>query len=301
MVTLTGTGFSGATSVRLAGTSSSFQVLSDTLIVLFVPPEAGTGKVQVTGPGGTGESAASFTVTWPSLSVGDVIVPLGPGPTTASFPVTLTGTRVLPVTVAWATQDGSAVAGTDYLSGSGVLELPPGTDSGRIDVDVLGVSPPSATKSFQLVLSSPVNAVLSDSSAIGTLLGSGEATRLTSLPPCRVVDTRFGTGPLEGPPLPPFPDRRVFVLTGTCGIPAGAKAVVANITVAAPEAGGDLKIYPGDLPSGAVPASSAISFSAGKTRANNALIRLASDGSIAVENNSGATTGFILDVAGYFQ
>jgi hypothetical protein len=301
MVTLTGTGFTGATAVRLAGTSSSFQVLSDTLLVFFVPPEAASGTAQVTGPGGTGTSAGNFTVTWPSLSVGDVIVPLGPGPTTASFPVTLAGTRILPVTVAWATQDGSAVAGTDYLAGSGVLELPPGTDAGTIDVDVLGVSPPSTTKSFQVLLSSPVNAELADPSATGTLLGTGGGTKLATLPPCRVIDTRIGTGPLAGPPLEPYPARRVFVLTGTCGIPAGAKAVVANITVAAPASSGDLRIYPGDLSSLDAGPSSAISFTAGKTRANNALIKLAPDGSIAVENNSGATADFILDVAGIFQ
>ncbi len=276
MVTLTGTGFTGATAVRLAGTSSSFQVLSDTLLVFFVPPEAASGTAQVTGPGGTGTSAGNFTVTWPSLSVGDVIVPLGPGPTTASFPVTLSGARLLPVTVAWATQDGSAVAGTDYLAGSGVLELPPGTDAGTIDVDVLGVSPP-------------------------TLPGAGGGTKLATLAPCRVIDTRVGTGPLAGPALQPYPARRVFVLAGACGIPPGAAAIVANLTVAEAGAPGDLKVYPGDLSSAEAGASSAISFAAGKSRANNALVKLAPDGSIAVESSSTATVQLVLDVSGYFR
>ena len=47
--------------------------------------------------------------------------------------------------------------------------------------------------------------------------------------PCRVVDTRWAAGPLGGPALPANTDRE-FVVTGRCGIPAGAQAVSVNLT-----------------------------------------------------------------------
>ena len=64
-VTLTGTHFTGATAVRFgagSGTTAAFTVNSATSITVAVPPGALTGPVSVTGPGGTGTSAATFTV-----------------------------------------------------------------------------------------------------------------------------------------------------------------------------------------------------------------------------------------------
>ena len=45
-----------------------------------------------------------------------------------------------------------------------------------------------------------------------------------------------------------------------------------------------------------------VSFAAGRVRANNGLLKLATDGSgsIRVKNNSPATNHFILDVSGYY-
>lgn len=53
-VTITGSGFSGATEVRFATTSASFTVVDDTTIVATAPDlPAGVVGVRVTGPGGT--------------------------------------------------------------------------------------------------------------------------------------------------------------------------------------------------------------------------------------------------------
>ncbi len=118
--------------------------------------------------------------------------------------------------------------------------------------------------------------------------------------PCRLVDTRNPAGPSGGPALQPFA-QRTFVLAGSCGVPAGAKALSVNLTVTQPDAAGQLILYPADI--GGVPVASSINFAGGQTRANNAMVTLAYDGSggIKVHNASTGTVHFILDVNGYYQ
>jgi hypothetical protein len=73
-----------------------------------------------------------------------------------------------------------------------------------------------------------------------------------------------------------------------------------NVTAVQPSAAGELAFYAGD---GAPTGTSAISFSAGRTRANNAIVRLATDGSgtIKVTDRSAGPVHVVVDVNGYFQ
>ena len=61
-VTVTGTGFAGTTAVSFNGVAAWFTVVSAGQIAAVVPAGATTGPVAVTGPTGTGVSAASFVV-----------------------------------------------------------------------------------------------------------------------------------------------------------------------------------------------------------------------------------------------
>jgi hypothetical protein len=116
-----------------------------------------------------------------------------------------------------------------------------------------------------------------------------------TITPCRLADTRK---PADSPALSPGPDR-TFVIGGKCFIPADAQAVAFNFTVTQPTALGDLRIFTGG---GSVPTVSAMNYSAGQTRANNAIVPLGPSGDIVVHvDQSSGTVHFIIDVNGYFQ
>ena len=124
------------------------------------------------------------------------------------------------------------------------------------------------------------------------------ATDFYSLPPCRALDTRNPNGPLGGPVLSPG-QQRLFKVTGICGIPADADTISVNVTVVSPGAPGYFAFYPGNaFPLG----TSTINFSAGQTRANNAILSLATDGTgnLGVQNASAGSSHLIVDVNGYF-
>ena len=120
------------------------------------------------------------------------------------------------------------------------------------------------------------------------------------LTPCRVLDTRRASGPLGGPAIGGS-SQRTFTFPPACGIPSDARVVSANVTVVNPGAQGDLVIYPATLVT--APNASTISFRAGKTRANNSQLLLASDGTgrIVVKNNAAASLNLVVDVNGFYR
>jgi hypothetical protein len=124
-------------------------------------------------------------------------------------------------------------------------------------------------------------------------------TDFYSLAPCRLLDTRLAAGPY-GAPAVPAGSERVVVAAGRCGITASAKAVSLNVTAVTPAAAGNLRFFPGD---GTAPNASALNFAAGRTRANNAIVMLASSGSgtFAVRNSATASVDVVIDVNGYFE
>ncbi len=120
------------------------------------------------------------------------------------------------------------------------------------------------------------------------------------LAPCRVVDTRLSGGPGGAPAIQPSGTAdRVFVLTGgACSVPAAARAVSANVTVAQPQSAGSLLLYPAGLER---PGTSTVAFAADRTRANNAVLALSAAGEVQVHNTSAGTVQLVVDVNGYFR
>jgi hypothetical protein len=118
--------------------------------------------------------------------------------------------------------------------------------------------------------------------------------------PCRLVDTRNAAAPSGGPALVAGAVRSFPVTGGVCGIPSSAGAVSVNVTVVGAAAQGNLTLYPGDA--AGPPLASTLNFTAGVTRANNAVVRVAvNGGTINVKNGSAGSTHFVLDVNGYFR
>ena len=136
--------------------------------------------------------------------------------------------------------------------------------------------------------------------AASTTVAGPVATAFHTLVPCRALDTRRPAGPGGGPSLGAGATR-TFVATGSCGVPAAARSVSANVTVTNTSAGGQLVLYPGDLL--AAPGTLTLAFRAGQTRANNAVVGLASDtsGSFKITSTAAAPLDVVVDFNGWFE
>ena len=73
--------------------------------------------------------------------------------TRALFTVSLSKKSGRDARVAFATRDGTAKAGEDYVARNGVLRIPAGDVSGSVPVDVVGDTKKETTESFTLVIS----------------------------------------------------------------------------------------------------------------------------------------------------
>ena len=116
--------------------------------------------------------------------------------------------------------------------------------------------------------------------------------------PCRIADTRNPPGPYGSPALSNGVLRN-FTVWGVCGVPSSARSIAVNVTVAEASTNGFLTLFPAGQ---AEPFVSTINYIAGRTRANNAIVKLSSDGRVTVGcHMSTGTVHFILDVIGYFE
>src|SRR5205807_474769 len=126
-VTISGTNFTGATAVRFGGTSAVFTVNSATAIQATVPAGASSGPISVTTPGGTTNSASSFTVVNPPT-----ITSFAPSSGPAGTSVTISGTNF---TGATAVRFNGTSANFTVTSATAIdATVPAGASSGPISV-----------------------------------------------------------------------------------------------------------------------------------------------------------------------
>lgn len=130
-VTITGSSFTGATSVTFNLTQATFTVLSDTQINATVPGGAMTGRIRVTTPAGTVSSFTNFSVVSTAAPTINSFSPTS-GPVGAA--ITITGTNLTGTT--GVTFNGTAV--TSFIRGISDtqirVDVPNGATSGPITV-----------------------------------------------------------------------------------------------------------------------------------------------------------------------
>lgn len=273
-VRITGAGFVGATRVKFngvtaVGVSAAFVVESDSSIATSVPLGATTGWVTVTTAVGTGASVGEFVVT-PVLQPTITSVTPMSGP--VGTPVTITGTNLYGTSVVWFNMRPASFLVDSATSISTTVPL---------------VQTPA-----EIMVAAPGGWVTAP--GLFTVTSTTPLPGYFTLAPCRVLDTRAygGLGLQPGLPLN-------VKLSEYCGIPETARAVSLNVTVTEATAMGNLRLYPADV---LAPTVSTINYSAGQTRANNAIIQIDARGYLAVTcTQATGKAHMILDVNGYFQ
>ncbi|MDV2450049.1 putative Ig domain-containing protein [Xanthomonas hortorum] len=109
--------------------------------------------------------------TLPALSIDDVSVNEGnSGTTTATFTVSLSAASGQTVSVNYATADGTATAGSDYVARSGTLTFAPGTTAQGVAITVNGDTAVEPNETFSVGLSGASNASIARATGAGTIL-----------------------------------------------------------------------------------------------------------------------------------
>jgi DNA-binding beta-propeller fold protein YncE len=125
----------------------------------------------------------------------------------ALFTVSLSAPFAEPVTVSYATADGSGVAGTNYTATSGTLSFAPGVTTETIRVPILDSGSQTTSLTFTVNLSNPEGGSLSRGQATATIAPSDQAAKFYVVNDA--TPTIFGTNTAykyqaSGTPQAPF-------------------------------------------------------------------------------------------------
>jgi hypothetical protein len=109
---------------------------------------------------------------YPALTVSNASVTEGnSGATNAIFTVRLSAVSGRIITVDYATANGTAVAGSDYVPTSGTVVFPAGTSNQTIRVAVTGEKLSESNETFFVNLTNPINANIADAQGMATIFG----------------------------------------------------------------------------------------------------------------------------------
>jgi hypothetical protein len=159
----------------------------ETFVVNLSTPSAATIDVgQGTGTIQNDDPPPSVSVEDASVTEGDV------GQKLLLFAVSLSAPSSQTATVAYATSDQSATAGSDYGAASGVITFLPGVTARTVAIAVAGDTAAETDETFSLDLASPVNTTIGSGQAIGTILDD-DALPSLSIADASVVEGNSGT------------------------------------------------------------------------------------------------------------
>jgi chitinase len=87
-----------------------------------------------------------------------------------TFQVSIPAAATQEVKVNYATSNGTAVAGSDYVAAAGQVKIPVGARSAAVMVKVVMDRSREANETFNVNLSTPVAATIADGTAVGTII-----------------------------------------------------------------------------------------------------------------------------------
>jgi len=108
----------------------------------------------------------------PDITINDIAIQEGSGGGTTSFQFTVNLSTISPqnVSVNWSTADGTALAGFDYSAASGTVNIPPGSTSAVITVQVFKDSIDEANETFFVNLTGSTNGTITDNQGQATII-----------------------------------------------------------------------------------------------------------------------------------
>ncbi len=248
------------------------------------------GNAQCNGPGDVGTRLGALTVKAVQIAGNDTI----PADATAAV---LNITVVNPAAAGYLSvyPAGSSVpvaSNLNYVAGQ--------TITNRV---IVPLSSSSSAGSIALFASAATDVVVDAAGYFGARGASGGSQFTPEAAPVRICDTRAsnpsnlsGTAAqCNGHAIGPAKTATLNV-AGLAGVPAGAKAVVLNVTGVTPSAPTYLTVFPGP----ARPSTSDLNPAQGDVRANLAVATLSADGTISVYNNTGSVD-IVVDVLGWYS
>jgi uncharacterized protein YegL len=175
-----GTTWTNATAATIAAGQTSVQVRTpitqDTLdevnetFTLTATRTAGT----TTNASAVGTATITDDDATPTISINDVSVNESAG--TASFTVTLSAASGQTVSVGYNTSNVEAVAGSDYTSKTGTVTFAPGETTKTITVTIADDALIEVSETFNVNLTTPVNATIADNLGVGTIVDNETST-----------------------------------------------------------------------------------------------------------------------------
>ena len=143
-----------------------------------------------------GSDGTPQTPPLPQIALGAASVKEGAvgGGAKAVFSLSLSAPSAVPVTVAYRTADGTAVAGSDFTATSGTVTFAPGATKAEVSVAVIGDATTESSETFSLVLSSPQGATLAQATAVGTILDDDIAPAGQGVTVAFTVTGQWSTG-----------------------------------------------------------------------------------------------------------
>jgi glucose/arabinose dehydrogenase/PKD repeat protein len=130
--------------------------------------DGGAATHNVAAPGDGASYVATYSAV-PSMSIDSVSVSEVAGGTTANFTVSLSSASAFTVTASFATSNGTATAGSDYVARTGTVTFAPGVTAAPIQLTVNDDALDEVDETFLVTLSNPLHAAIVGGPGTGTI------------------------------------------------------------------------------------------------------------------------------------